>query len=384
VSKRLLVVIFLVAVAAPLTSFDAVDAAKAEIGRPYRWGAAGPDAFDCSGLVRYSYQQIGVSLDNARFSTGTQNLVADTNRIDGPTDLPSLLNSGLLKRGDLLFFATDAPGQVSHVGVFETGSTMIHAPEPGQNVKEADLSLNYWRTNFLFATRVGHLPLSCSFTLSIASSIDGYPSGGSFPVTVTTDNSCTWSVASSASWIHVPAGAFTGTSTFSFVVEANPGASRSASITIAGNNVSINQTAINTPVPPTGGALTGSWNGSAVATAPPGSTLAPATFTMTLQQTDTSISGTWRLSGSVGANGIVAGSVQGASLSLSLNSPPGTQLPEYTCVCSSTGCPDLLMSGSVSGVSAISGDIFPPPGSNIYGTCNARWGFLRLRGTLTK
>lgn len=47
---------------------DAVDLAAQMIGRPYVWGAEGPDAFDCSGLMQYVFQEVGVSLPRRAIS----------------------------------------------------------------------------------------------------------------------------------------------------------------------------------------------------------------------------------------------------------------------------------------------------------------------------
>lgn len=180
--RWLAVGLLVIAVTVRLSSLDAVDIAKEQIGDPYVSGAAGPDAFDCSGLVRYSYAQVGTTLDNSRFKTGTQNLVADTNRINGPADLFSLLDSGLLHRGDLLFFATDVPGIVSHVGIYDSGTSMIHAPEPGQVVTETNaLNASFWRSTFLFATRVGSTPTRDGYWTGSGTS----KSSGDTPASVT-------------------------------------------------------------------------------------------------------------------------------------------------------------------------------------------------------
>src|SRR5436309_13571890 len=43
----------------------AVNTALAQVGKPYVWGGAGPNSFDCSGLVQYSYKAAGVSLPHS-------------------------------------------------------------------------------------------------------------------------------------------------------------------------------------------------------------------------------------------------------------------------------------------------------------------------------
>ena len=87
-----------------------------KVGDPYVWGAAGPNAFDCSGLVVWAYAQEGISL---------------------PHYTGSLWNSGMhvsrdqLQPGDLVFFFAD----ISHVGIYIGNGLMVDAPQTGQDVQ---------------------------------------------------------------------------------------------------------------------------------------------------------------------------------------------------------------------------------------------------------
>ena len=82
----------------------------------------------------------------------------------------------------------------------------------------------------------------CSYTLSIAPTIDGYPTGGSFSATVTTAAGCTWTAFSNAPWIHVTTGsAGSGTGTVTFVADANASPARIGTLTIAGQIITFNQ-----------------------------------------------------------------------------------------------------------------------------------------------
>lgn len=127
-----------VCVAPAIIGVDAIEIALSQLGKPYELGKEGPNAFDCSGLVRYSYDQVGVRLSNTQGGSGTQNLVSNTTRVSGPSSLTALLNSGLLRRGDLLFFSIEMNDTVDHVGLFVEGTSMVHAPEPNQVVKRTD------------------------------------------------------------------------------------------------------------------------------------------------------------------------------------------------------------------------------------------------------
>jgi cell wall-associated NlpC family hydrolase len=99
----------------------AVDTALAQLGDPYVWGAAGPDAFDCSGLTQYVYGAAGVSLPH---SSSMQSAVGT------PVSYYDL------QPGDLVFFYSP----VGHVGIYIGNGQMIHSPHTGDVVKIVDLA----------------------------------------------------------------------------------------------------------------------------------------------------------------------------------------------------------------------------------------------------
>ena len=101
----------------------ALDFALAQVGRPYVWGATGPDSYDCSGLTWRSYAQAGIALPRVS---------ADQHALGGrPVAITDLLP------GDLVFFATAAwdPGAVHHVGMYVGRGLMVDAPHPGTYVR---------------------------------------------------------------------------------------------------------------------------------------------------------------------------------------------------------------------------------------------------------
>jgi cell wall-associated NlpC family hydrolase len=97
-------------------------AALSRVGMPYVWGAAGPRAFDCSGLVQWSMTQAGLVMPR----------VADDQARTGP-----LISVSDLSPGDLLFYHTDptAPTYISHVAIYLGNGLMEQAPEPGMDVQ---------------------------------------------------------------------------------------------------------------------------------------------------------------------------------------------------------------------------------------------------------
>ncbi len=107
-------------------------------GAPYRNGGVDPSGFDCSGFVRYVYQQHGVAMPRE-----TREQFRVGKRIDRDR----------LEAGDLVFFSTVAPG-ASHVGIMIGGDQFIHAPSERGVVRVESLGAQYWSTRYIGARRV--------------------------------------------------------------------------------------------------------------------------------------------------------------------------------------------------------------------------------------
>jgi cell wall-associated NlpC family hydrolase len=110
----------------------AVAAAESRVGDPYVWGAAGPDEFDCSGLVMWAYEQAGIDLPHysgAQFSDTTQIPMSD------------------LEPGDLVFPAN--PGE--HVAMYVGNGEIVQAPYTGADVQIVPLDPGF----FVLASQVG-------------------------------------------------------------------------------------------------------------------------------------------------------------------------------------------------------------------------------------
>lgn len=86
-----------------------------QIGKPYVWGAAGPDAYDCSGLTMMAWRQAGVYLPH--------NAAAQRN-------VTRYVDRSELQPGDLVFY-----NGLSHVGIYVGGGWIVHAPQAGQPVQ---------------------------------------------------------------------------------------------------------------------------------------------------------------------------------------------------------------------------------------------------------
>jgi len=110
----------------------AVQWAYKELGKPYQWGAAGPDSFDCSGLTQYVWAKAGVYLDHY---TGSQ------------WNEGRHVSQAELQPGDLVFFGSD----LHHVGIYIGNGNMIEAPHTGADVRISP----YDRPDYAGAVRPG-------------------------------------------------------------------------------------------------------------------------------------------------------------------------------------------------------------------------------------
>lgn len=100
-----------------------VEEAASHEGTPYEYGADGPEAFDCSGLTSYVYEQFGVELPR---SSQAQR--------DATEEIPQ----DQKRPGDLIFL--DDGGEVHHVAIYAGNGKVWTAPQPGESVQLDDIS----------------------------------------------------------------------------------------------------------------------------------------------------------------------------------------------------------------------------------------------------
>ncbi|MFC8389594.1 NlpC/P60 family protein [Streptomyces sp. NPDC057238] len=94
--------------------------ARAQIGKPYVWGATGPGSYDCSGLTQAAWKAAGVTVPRTTYD-----------QVNAGTTVPV----SQAQPGDLVFFYDD----VTHVGIYIGNGMMIHAPKPGTYVREESI-----------------------------------------------------------------------------------------------------------------------------------------------------------------------------------------------------------------------------------------------------
>ncbi|MET1072612.1 MAG: C40 family peptidase [Umezawaea sp.] len=106
----------------------AIQFALGEVGKPYVWGATGPDSYDCSGLTGAAWRHGGVSLP--RTSRSQYSAVQKVSYSD-------------LRVGDLIFYGDgSSAGSIYHVAIYSGGGRMIEAPRAGVPVRETSLRMS--------------------------------------------------------------------------------------------------------------------------------------------------------------------------------------------------------------------------------------------------
>lgn len=96
-----------------------VSAAQSQIGKPYVWGATGPNAYDCSGLVQYAYSQAGKNVGRTTYQQAGAG---------------QHISVSQAQAGDILMWGD------YHDAIYVGNNQYVHAPQPGQNVTQASIS----------------------------------------------------------------------------------------------------------------------------------------------------------------------------------------------------------------------------------------------------
>ena len=121
--------------------YSVVDFAKTKLGSEYVWGANGPDKFDCSGYVKFVFENtIGVELPRTSFLQS---------KVDSKLDYEDL------EIGDLVFFDTAKQGRVNHVGIYIGDGKFIHASSARSKKKVTISNLSkFYKTTFKWGVRI--------------------------------------------------------------------------------------------------------------------------------------------------------------------------------------------------------------------------------------
>lgn len=118
-------------------------------GYDYVYGGASPSVgFDCSGLVYYVYGHFGYQIPRTahlQYTEGTS------------------INKEELQPGDLVFFATNGSGKVSHAGIYVGSNQFINAMTTNQGVQICSLDETYWSKTFVGATRIVTDATACTY-----------------------------------------------------------------------------------------------------------------------------------------------------------------------------------------------------------------------------
>lgn len=108
------------------------------LGAPYRFGASGPKAFDCSGLVQFVHEELGIFVPRT---------AAEQYRAASPVGLEDI------EPGDLLFFRISGK-RISHVAIYAGSGRFVHAPQTGRPIELRLLDDDYYKPRLAGAGRL--------------------------------------------------------------------------------------------------------------------------------------------------------------------------------------------------------------------------------------
>ena len=131
--------------------------AQQQLGKPYIYGSgyknvADPKGFDCSGLVYWSFKQIGITMQDSAYRQGYK----DTDKT-GKIKIKKITSMSQLKRGDVVCFNTVEDGAndlVDHTGIYLGNGKFIHASSTGKGVITSTLNSGYYKKVFSWGRRV--------------------------------------------------------------------------------------------------------------------------------------------------------------------------------------------------------------------------------------
>lgn len=117
-----------------------IERALSALGTRYRYGGSSLEkGFDCSGFVRWIYQDIAAQLPRSAQALS---------EVEGP-----LIAREDLRPADVMFFRINRSRSISHVGMYVGNDQFIHAPSSGGKVRVESMDTPYWRARFVKARR---------------------------------------------------------------------------------------------------------------------------------------------------------------------------------------------------------------------------------------
>jgi cell wall-associated NlpC family hydrolase len=118
----------------PSTNSELITNAKQLVGTPYEWGGTTPEGFDCSGFLKYVFENNGMNIPRTVSDIWNYGISVEQPRV-----------------GDLVFFETYKPGP-SHAGIYIGNGKFLHSSSDG--VMTSKMNLDYWQSRYLGAKKI--------------------------------------------------------------------------------------------------------------------------------------------------------------------------------------------------------------------------------------
>lgn len=116
----------------------AAQVAAAQVGKPYQYGSAGPDAFDTSGLVQYCFKQCDISVPRSNSALAGYGYTVDKENI---------------RPGDAVFFWSSTPGTPEYLGIYIGDGKVVAAFNSSKPVTQFDMNSTYYTEHFVCVRR---------------------------------------------------------------------------------------------------------------------------------------------------------------------------------------------------------------------------------------
>lgn len=185
---------------------EVISEAQRHLGKPYVWGAAGPNSFDCSGFVSYVFKQVGLKFNADRFTTYSIDSYLSGLGVTSYTYSTNEANPANAKKGDIILYY-DSSGDALHMGIYMGNGKVIHCaaempsgPQQQVMISNADALGSKHGTSIVSYKVYRVFPDSGGVRLSKTDEFGNKLAGVKFEISMPTGDSLTVTTNSNGYW----------------------------------------------------------------------------------------------------------------------------------------------------------------------------------------